>query len=106
MYLALMMGAVAATHCPPVIGAGLPKAGTRSLAHYMHLALNYKTYKSAGGLVFETSQPGGLVFEREFLPQLLLQLSEFFFQIISFILICSLHNFFVAQHKTIFQQSQ
>lgn len=67
MYLALMMGAVAATHCPPVIGAGLPKAGTRSLAHYMHLALNYKTYKSAGGLVFETSPPGGLVFERDFL---------------------------------------
>ena len=44
----VMMRTAAA--CPPVIGAGLPKAGTRSLAHYMQQALGYKTIKYSGGL--------------------------------------------------------
>ena len=43
-----MMRTVAS--CPPVIGTGLPKAGTRSLAHYMQQALGYKTLKYSDGL--------------------------------------------------------
>ena len=44
----VMMRTVAS--CPPVIGTGLPKAGTRSLAHYMQQALGYKTLKYSDGL--------------------------------------------------------
>ena len=44
----VMMRTVAS--CPPVIGTGLPKAGTRSLAHYMQQALGYETVKYSGGL--------------------------------------------------------
>ena len=51
--LLVVMTGAAAAHCPPVIGTGLPKAGTRSLAHYMQQALGYETYKFAGGLDFE-----------------------------------------------------
>ena len=51
--LLVVMAGAAAEHCPPVIGTGLPKAGTRSLAHYMQQALGYETYKFAGGLDFE-----------------------------------------------------
>ena len=49
----LVMMRTATARCPPVIGTGLPKAGTRSLAHYMQQALGYETYKFAGGLDFE-----------------------------------------------------
>ena len=51
--LLVVMAGAAAAHCPPVIGTGLPKTGTRSLAHYMQQALGYETYKFAGGLDFE-----------------------------------------------------
>ena len=48
--LLVVMTGAAAAHCPPVIGTGLPKAGTRSLAHYMQRALGYETVKYSGGL--------------------------------------------------------
>ena len=48
--LLVVMAGAAAAHCPPVIGTGLPKAGTRSLAHYMQQALGYETVKYSGGL--------------------------------------------------------
>ena len=48
--LLVVMAGAAAEHCPPVIGTGLPKAGTRSLAHYMQQALGYETVKYSGGL--------------------------------------------------------
>ena len=48
--LLVVMAGAAAAHCPAVIGTGLPKAGTRSLAHYMQQALGYETVKYSGGL--------------------------------------------------------
>ena len=46
----LVMMRTATARCPPVIGTGLPKTGTRSLAHYMQQAFGYETVKYSGGL--------------------------------------------------------